>query len=240
MVRRPATAATASWATETPFMHLFDPGTVAHILSSYGYLAIFLLVMLESSGIPLPGETILISAAIYASTGRGLDIRLVIASAAAGAIIGDNFGYWIGRIFGQRLVSRFGPSVGLDARKQKLGQYLFARYGGSIVFFGRFVAVLRAFAALLAGANHLPPGRFFVFNAAGGVVWASLFGVGGFALGEGIHRVAGPIGWAALAAALVGTVVLWRFFKHHEERLLAQAEAAMEGAPDAAGRSGRG
>ncbi len=212
-------------------MHIFDPGTLAHLLTSYGYAAIFLLVMLESSGIPLPGETILISAAIYASTGRGLDIRLVIGCAAAGAILGDNIGFWIGRAFGPRLVTRFGPRVGLDERKQKLGQYLFTRYGGSIVFFGRFVAVLRAFAALLAGVNRLPPGRFFLFNAAGGVVWAGVFGLGGYALGEGIHRVAGPVGWVALAAALVGAVVFWRFFKHHEERLLAQAEAAMDRSP---------
>ena len=209
-------------------MHIFDPGTISHLLSTYGYAAIFILVMLESSGIPLPGETILISASIYASTTRGLDIRLIVACAAAGAILGDNIGFWVGREFGQRLVTRWGPTVGLDARKQKLGQYLFMKYGGAIVFFGRFVAVLRAFAALLAGVNRLAPWRFFLFNATGGIVWASIFGFGGYMLGEGIHRVAGPVGWAALAIALVGAVVLWRFFKMHEERLLADAETAMD------------
>lgn len=208
-------------------MHIFDPGTVTHLLSTYGYFAIFLLVMLESSGIPLPGETILVSAAIFASTGHGLDIGLVIGCAALGAIIGDNIGFWIGREYGLRLVARWGPRVGLDERKQKLGQYLFSKYGGSIVFFGRFVAVLRAFAALLAGVNRLPPWRFFFFNAVGGIVWATVFGTGGYLLGEGIHRVAGPVGWVALALALVGAIVLWRFYKHHEERLLAHAEAAM-------------
>ncbi len=209
-------------------MHIFDPATIAHLLSTYGYAAIFGLVMLESAGIPLPGETILITAAIYASTTHGLDIRFVIIAAAVGAIIGDNIGFWVGRLYGQKLVTRWGPHVGLDARKQKLGQYLFMKYGGAIVFFGRFVAVLRAFAALLAGVNHLPPWRFLMFNAAGGIVWASVFGLGGYVLGQGIHRIAGPVGWAALAIALIGAFLLWRFFKMHEERLLADAEKAVD------------
>lgn len=208
-------------------MHIFDPATISHLLSTYGYAAVFIVVMLESAGIPMPGETILISAAVYAGTKHGLDIRLVVACAAGGAILGDNIGFWVGREFGQRLMTRWGPRLGFDDRKQKLGQYLFMKYGGAIVFFGRFVAVLRAFAALLAGVNRLAPWRFFMFNAAGGILWASIFGFGGYLLGEGIHRVAGPVGWAALAIALVGAVVLWRFFKIHEERLLADAEAAM-------------
>ena len=160
-------------------MHLFDSDVVTHILSTYGYVAIFTLVMLESSGIPMPGETILVTGAIVASTGKGLDIKFVIAAAAAGAILGDNIGFWVGRAFGDRLLKRFGPMVGIDARKQKLGQYLFARYGGAIVFFGRFVALLRAFAAILAGVNRLNATEFFLYNASGGIVWATVFGVGG-------------------------------------------------------------
>jgi MFS family permease len=102
-----------------------------------------------------------------------------------------------------------------------------ARYGGSIVFFGRFVALLRAFAALLAGANGLSPRRFFVFNAAGGIVWATIFGLGGYLLGAGIHRIAGPIGWAMLILALAFGFALWRYFKKHEESLLDKAELEM-------------
>ena len=91
------------------------------------------------------------------------------------------------------------------------------------MFFGRFVALLRAFAALLAGANNLAPWRFFVFNALGGIVWATIFGLGGYLLGAGIHhRRAGGLGNADLA--LVALLVLWRYFKHHEERLLTMAE----------------
>jgi membrane protein DedA with SNARE-associated domain len=124
--------------------------------------------MLESAGVPLPGETILVSASIYASTLRGLDIRFVIAAAAAGAIVGDNIGFWVGRTFGQRLLTRRGYLIGLDERKLKLGQYLFMRHGGKIVFFGRFVALLRTLAAILAGVNRFSPLRFFVLN------WAAI------------------------------------------------------------------
>jgi membrane protein DedA with SNARE-associated domain len=208
-------------------VHVFDVEWVRYIVASYGYAAIFLVVMMESAGVPLPGETTLVSAAVYAGTRHALDIEFIIAAAAAGAIVGDNIGFWVGREFGNRAVSRWGHLVGLDERKRKLGQYLFARHGGKIVFFGRFVALLRAFAALLAGVNGLPPLRFFLFNAAGGIAWATVFGLGGYFLGEGIHRIAGPIGWAVLAVALVGAIGLWRYYKRHEERLLADAEIAM-------------
>jgi membrane protein DedA with SNARE-associated domain len=111
--------------------------------------------MLESAGIPMPGETVLVSAAVYAGTRHALDIRFVIAAAAAGAIVGDDIGFWVGREFGEPLLERWGHLIGLDARKRMLGRFLFERYGGSIVFFGRFVALLRAFAALLAGCSSL-------------------------------------------------------------------------------------
>jgi membrane protein DedA with SNARE-associated domain len=200
---------------------------IEHIAVTYGYAAIFLVVMMESAGVPLPGETTLVSAAIYAGTHDSLHIQYVIASAAAGAIVGDNLGFWVGREFGTHILVKWGDLVGLDERKRRLGQYLFARHGGKIVFFGRFVALLRAFAALLAGVNRLAPWRFFLFNAAGGIVWASVFGLGGYLFGEGIHHIAGPLGWAMLAIALICAVWLWRYYKQHEEHLLAQAETAM-------------
>jgi membrane protein DedA with SNARE-associated domain len=197
------------------------------MLGHYGYVAIFVIVMLESAGLPMPGETTLISAAVYAGTRHGLDITWVIAAAAGGAIVGDNVGFWVGREFGEPLLDRWGHHVGLDARKRMLGRYLFARYGGSIVFFGRFIALLRAFAAVLAGVNGLAPARFFIFNAAGGITWATIFGLGGYVLGEGIARVAGPIGWALLATALACGYALWRYYKKHEESLLDAAEREM-------------
>jgi membrane protein DedA with SNARE-associated domain len=207
-------------------VHVVDSALADTLLATYGYPAIFALVMLESAGIPLPGETIVVSAAIYAGTTRGLDIRFVIAAAAAGAILGDNIGFWVGRTFGQRLLTRWSHLIGLDERKLKLGQYLFMRHGGKIVFFGRFVALLRAFAAILAGVSRFSPVRFLILNAAGGIAWASVIGLGGYLFGEGIHRIVAPIGWAALALALVAGLILWRFFKNHEEQLFADAEAA--------------
>jgi membrane protein DedA with SNARE-associated domain len=212
---------------EAPRVDFLDGAAVQHLIAQYGYGAVFVVVMMESAGIPMPGETILVSAAIYAGTRHGLDIRWVIAAAAAGAILGDNIGFWVGREFGEPLLEKWGHLVGLDARKRMLGRYLFARYGGSIVFLGRFVALLRAFAALLAGANGLSPWRFFAFNAAGGIVWATVFGLGGYLLGEGIRRVAGPVGWAMLTAVLIGGYALWRYYKKHEESLLAKAEREM-------------
>jgi membrane protein DedA with SNARE-associated domain len=210
------------------YVDFLDGASAQHLVGHYGYGAIFLVVMLESAGIPMPGETILVSASVYAATRHALDIRWVIAAAAGGAIVGDNIGFWVGREFGEPLLERWGDVVGLDARKRMLGRYLFARYGGAIVFFGRFIALLRAFAAVLAGVNGLSPWRFFVFNAAGGITWATLFGTGGYVLGEGIRRIAGPIGWTLLTIALIAGFVLWRYYKKHEENLLAAAESEMK------------
>ncbi len=207
-------------------MEIFDGSWVQHVITSYGYAAVFVIVMLESAGVPLPGETILVSAAAFAGGRHTLHLGYIIAAAAGGAIIGDNIGFWVGREFGTTLLSKWGHLIGLDERKRRLGQYLFARHGGKIVFFGRFIALLRAFAALLAGTNRLAPLRFLFFNAAGGIVWATVFGVGAYSVGEGIRRIAGPFGWAALIAAVVCAAVLWRYYKKNEERFLAEAEAA--------------
>lgn len=208
-------------------MNLFDPANIPALLSAYGYGLVLAVVALESAGVPLPGETVLVSAAVYAGTTHDLQIAGVIGAAAAGAIVGDNIGFWIGREAGPPILERFGDLVGLDARRRKLGQYLFLRHGGAIVFFGRFVAFLRAFAALLAGVNRLEPVRFFAFNAAGGIAWATIFGLGGYALGASFHRIAGPFGVAMLALAIAALIAGWRFYRHHEERLLDEAERAM-------------
>jgi len=137
-------------------------------LVSYGYFAIFAVILLESAGVPLPGETMLIGASIYAGSHQELEIRLIIATAAGAAILGDNVGYWIGRGLGRRLPLSWGHWIDLDPRKLDLGEYLFLRYGGKIIFLARFVAVLRVIAAVLAGVNRVPPWRFLVFNALGG------------------------------------------------------------------------
>jgi membrane protein DedA with SNARE-associated domain len=149
-----------------------------HLLSTYGYWAVLVFVAIESTGIPFPGETMLLVAAIYAGTTHQLSLPLVIAAAATGAILGDNLGFWVGREGGYRLLRRYGRFLRLDERKLKLGLYLFMRHGGKVVFFGRFVALLRMWAALLAGTNRMGWKRFLLFNAASGMVWATLYGAG--------------------------------------------------------------
>ena len=126
-----------------------------------------LAICLESLGVPFPGEATLLAAAIYAGTTHRLDIALVITAAAAGAIIGGVIGFCIGRSFGFWLLTKYGSKIGLNERRIRLGQYLFLRYGGLVVFLGRFVALLRALASFLAGANRMSWPRFLVVNAAG-------------------------------------------------------------------------
>jgi len=199
------------------------------LLAQFGPWAVFFLVALESSGVPLPGETSLVAAAVLAGSSHDGSIAQIVALAAAGAIVGDNIGFWVGREFGLRLLLAHGGKIGLDEDHLRLGQYLFQRYGGAIVFFGRFVAVLRAFAAVLAGANKLAPLRFFLFNAAGGIAWACLFGLGGYFLGADFHRIAGPFGLTALALALIGFFLFTRYLRRHEARLIDEARAALPG-----------
>ena len=117
-------------------MH-FSGHDIHHLLSTYGYWAVMLFVGIESIGIPFPGETMLIAASIYAGTTHDLNIAGVIAASSCGAILGDNIGFWIGREFGFALLMRFHDTLRLDERRLKLGQYLFLKHGGKVVFFGR-------------------------------------------------------------------------------------------------------
>jgi len=209
-------------------MTFFDAALVQALIAHYGYAAVFAVVMLESSGFPLPGETVLVCAGVYAGTQQGLDIRLIIAAAACGAILGDNFGFWAGRRFGRSLLLKYGHFIKIDSRQLAIGEYIFARYGGIIVFCGRFVAFLRVvYAAILAGANRLRPLDFAIYNAAGGVVWAAVFGLGGYLVGKNLQHFLGPIGWVAFASFAVGGYFLWSFYKSHEEQFLADAERAL-------------
>jgi membrane protein DedA with SNARE-associated domain len=206
---------------------------VDQYVSQYGYWAVFIIVGLESSGLPLPGEITLVTAAVIAGTTTGcLDIGLVIGSAAAGAVLGDNLGYWIGREFGFRLLVRHGRRVGIRERQLKLGQFLFLRHGGKVVFFGRLVAVLRVLAALLAGINRMPWHRFLVCNVAGGVLWAALYGGGAYLLGRQVQEITGPMGFLALAGGIAGTLVgLW-YLHGHQRTLEDAAENALPGPLD--------
>ncbi len=206
---------------------------LSHLLSTYGYWAVLVFVAIESTGIPFPGETMLLAAAIYAGTSHHLQIAFVVAAAAAGAILGDNVGFWVGREGGYRLLRRYGRYIRLDERKLKLGQYLFQKHGGKVVFFGRFVAVLRAWAAFLAGVNRMRWPRFLAFNAAGGILWATIYGLGGYALGNNVHKLTGPVGIATVVVAVVVIVAGLVVLRKNEHRLEEEAERAIPGPLDA-------
>ncbi len=213
-----------------------------HFLTAYGYWAVLFFVAIESTGIPFPGETMLLVAAIYAGTTHRLSLPLVIAAAASGAILGDNLGYWIGHEGGYRLLRRYGHYFRIDERKVKLGQYLFRKYGSKVVFFGRFIAILRTWAAFLAGTNRMPWPSFLLYNALGGIIWATLYGVGGYFLGDNIHRLTGPVGPITFALGLLITIASLIFVRRNEERLEEDAERALPGpldGPEPVGQGGQ-
>src|SRR5882724_5473733 len=168
---------------------------IRHLLESYGYLALFLLVALEGLGVPLPGEAALLTAAAYAATGH-LSIVGVIMAAAAGAIAGGVGGYWIGRTGGLALVQRYGRVWRLDEAKLDRASDFFRRHGGKAVFFGRFVALLRMWAALLAGVARMRYGRFALYTVAGGVCWAAVVGALGYAFGRNLPQLERTLGHA--------------------------------------------
>jgi membrane protein DedA with SNARE-associated domain len=210
-------------------MHLFSADLLHDVIATYGMWALFVVVLLECMGIPMPGETALVSAALYAGTTHRIGIEWVVAVAATAAILGDNLGYLIGRTIGFRLLLRYGAYIRLDERRLKVGQYLFRHHGGIIVFFGRFVAILRTYSALLAGINRMPWPHFLLMNALGGIAWAAIFGVGAYLYG----KQAAELGGGASVLLLVGAVVaiiggIW-FFRRHEEELERRAEAEIPG-----------
>lgn len=178
-----------------------------HLLATYGYLVVALIIMVEGMGIPLPGETILLLGAAYAGSGR-LDIRGVILVAALGAIVGDNLGYLIGRRGGRALLSRYGHVFRLDGSHLARAEDFYVRHGAKTVFFARFVAVLRTLSSLLAGANRMPYRRFVLWNAAGGTVWAVVIGSLGAAFGSQWPRIAHRIGRIGLFLALAVAALL--------------------------------
>lgn len=217
-------------------MDVLSPAWIHGLIHTYGLWVLFALIFLESTGIPLPGETALVTAALYAGSTHRIDIAAVVLVAAAAAILGDNAGYLVGRSVGVRLVARYGKYVRLDEPRLKIGQYLFLRHGGKIVFFARFVALLRAYAALLAGVNRMSWTRFLIMNALGGICWALLFGGGAYLFGSQMKRVSGPVSVVLLFAALALVAAGIVFVRRHEKELEQRAAAAFPG-PWSQGRS---
>jgi membrane protein DedA with SNARE-associated domain len=202
---------------------------VEHLIHAYGLLTVALIVGLECIGVPLPGETALLGAAIYAGTKHDLNIVAVILTAAAAAIVGRVVGYAIGRGFGYWLLLRYGSYVRITEARIKLGQYLFLRHGGKIVFIAQFVPVLRTFAGIFAGANMMPWRDFLFANVVGSVIWSVTYGYAAYALGRQFERLEGPVVIFIAVVTIVGFVVGGIFVNRHEQQLLAEAERAMPG-----------
>lgn len=181
-------------------------------------------------GLPLPAESLLIAAAAsLGAAGRGGILWLILA-ASAGAIAGDNIGYLIGRTLGWRALCRWGRHIGLSDDRLLLGRYLFRRYGGRVVFLGRFVVLLRTVSALLAGANRMRWRWFLLCNAAGGILWAGGYSGAAYVLGHEVTRFAAPAGIAigVVAIAVLGGVF---FAIHRNEQAWMQEAKREDGAP---------
>jgi undecaprenyl-diphosphatase len=195
-----------------------------------GYLALALLVGLESTGVPVPGETALIAAGVFAHDGE-LDIVAVIAIAAGAAILGDNLGYLIGRHGGRRLLEAPGPLEHHRLSIIQKGEPFFDKHGPKAVFLGRWVAGLRIAAAWLAGITHMHWRTFFFWNALGGVAWAASVGLAAYLLGPVAKKIIEDFGIGAVAIVAVALVayLAWRWHRARGKKAVAGADRA-EGA----------
>jgi membrane protein DedA with SNARE-associated domain len=186
--------------------------SITDVATNVGLPVMFLLIMLESSGLPLPGEAALFAAAILSSKGK-YPIEAVIVLAALAAIIGDNIGYGIGRRWGRELFTRPGPGLKHRLAAMRVGDPFFAKHGAKAVFFGRFFAGLRIAAAWLAGMTRMHWAEFFRWNALGGIVWATAYGLLAYFLGHAAERILKTVGVAGVVVfgvVLIGLGV-WRF-----------------------------
>jgi membrane protein DedA with SNARE-associated domain len=182
-----------------------------------GYAAVAVFVGVEASGVPVPGETALIAAAVLASQGE-LSIELVIAIAAAAAIVGDNIGYGLGRRYGRRLIERPGRTKVRRQLALARGEQLFDRHGAKAVFLGRWIALLRIWAAWLAGIAGMRWRSFLLWNALGGIGWALFFGLLGYWGGEATAHLVARLGVGAAVAIGLAAAGVWGWLHLRQRR----------------------
>lgn len=184
-----------------------------HLIGRYGYLAVFLGVMAESAGVPLPGEAILIAAGALVHHGT-LGPGGVLISGVLGAVAGDQIGYWAGRKGGRVFVLRWGRYVFVTPERLGRAEDFYARHGGKAVFFARFVAGLRVFGALAAGTSRMPWRAFFLYNALGGATWTTAAVGAGYLLWASIGVVEHWLGRGSLvlaAAVVLALTLRWAY-----------------------------
>jgi membrane-associated protein len=197
--------------------------SLIHVAENLGYPLLFVLIAVETMGVPLPGETALITAGILASRGH-LAIEAVIALAAAGAIVGDNVGFAIGRMFGRRLLAwEGGPFARHRRRLLEIGEPFFDRHGPKAVFLGRWISGLRITAAWLAGANRMSWRTFTFWNALGGIAWALSVGLAAYYGGHAAETVVKTAGIAGVGGVVLvggGLFAVTRIRRRRAERLV--------------------
>ena len=194
---------------------------IEHYMLVYGYWAVFFGVMLENAGVPVPGETILLVAGYYASTGE-FNIALVMIIAASGAVVGDNIGFAIGHHYGRSFLLRVGRFFFLTPKRLEHMESYFARHGNKTILVARFITGLRVFAALLAGASRKMPWRVFaLYNMAGAVLWSVVITTLGYLFGASLPLLVkwvGRSGTILLIAAIVIGVIVWRGRRHRANK----------------------
>jgi membrane protein DedA with SNARE-associated domain len=188
------------------------------VSSKLGYL-LPAIIGLESMGIPSPGETALVAAAVLASQGK-LQIWLVILIGIASAIVGDNIGYALGRRFGREVLEAPGPWFRRRLLVIRTGDRFFDKHGGKAVFLARWVALVRVAAAWLAGINRMPLKQFFFWNALGGITWGITFGLVGYLLGKSAARVLSDLGIAGAVILVLMLVGGYIALRRRERRML--------------------
>jgi len=192
-----------------------------HYIRDYGTVAVFLGILLEDFGLPLPGETMLISAAVAASLGH-IDIWLLLPFAVLGAVIGDNIGYAIGHFGGQRVVVRYGRRVGITKERLAKVETFFARYGSIVVVFARFVVLLRQFNGIVAGTLEMHWARFLLYNAIGAILWVGFWGLLAYWLGRNVHafidRFHGAEPVLIAVAAIIVIAIVIHFVRQNTQR----------------------
>jgi membrane-associated protein len=209
--------------------------TLAALISASGSLGYLLpaIIGLESMGVPSPGETALVVAAVLASQGK-LHIELVILIGVASAIVGDNIGYLLGRKVGREVLEARGPLHEHRVKAIAAGDRFFQRHGHRAVFLGRWIALVRVAVAWLAGINRMYFPEFFFWNALGGITWGITFGLAGYYGGHAAERVlskVGIYGGIALGVLLVGLWVYVRLRRRRRERAAASAPSSERAQP---------
>src|SRR5579884_3716509 len=205
---------------------------VSQWVAHYGYVLVALFLLVEGAGVPVPGETALVTAAALAGRGT-LSIVGVVIAGCVGTIVGGHGGYWIGARGGRPVVERHGKWIRLTPERLEKTHSFFLQHGSKTVVLGRFVAFVRSFVGIFAGLSEMPLGLFAAYNALGGSVWVIAFSVLGYAFGRNLPRLVHYIGrvsllLAVLIAVIVAVTFLWRWFERNRAHVSASLDESLE------------